>query len=372
MKTLGVIGGGQLALMMGQAANEADVNLVVLSSSKDDAARASIDRVIEGLPTDERAIRELGEMVDIITFDHELVDLELLTKLEKEGLSFRPSPASLRYSVDKAFQRQRFLQSGLPVPAFVVGRRHDSPNIVAFLDSHPAVVVKAARGGYDGRGVVVPDSREEAEATITAFGEHVDVVVEERLSLLSECAQMIARGVNGETVVYPVVTSVQRDGMCEETLFPSDVENQGIITGLTQTIAESIGLVGVMAVEYFITARGILINEVALRPHNTGHWTIEGTSSSQFDNHLRTVSGEPPRPFTIQSPAAVMVNLVGGDSPNNLGAATGMANVFLHDYGKTWRPGRKMGHVTALGEDVASARMRAWKCAVAYGAKGAS
>lgn len=365
------MGGGQLARMMGDEAHATNVELTVLAVSSEDCAVGRIDHVILGGADDEVALRELSQASDVLTFDHELVDLEVLADLAAQGVIMRPSHTALRYSVDKAYQREQFGVAGLPLPFFAV--LHDVSDLVTLegWTSHhgAAPVLKAARGGYDGRGVLFPHDDDEAQRHARELLSSGDVVAEERVTLLSEAAQLVVRSVRGQIETYPLVTTVQTNGMCSEVRYPADLA-ANLHTRAAQMgrdIAELIGLVGVMAVEYFVTPRGLLINELALRPHNSGHWTIEGCATSQFANHLRAVSGQELGPATPLVAAAVMVNVVGAETPGSLDAARQVPGVHVHDYGKSWRPGRKLGHVTVLGDDVEDLHVKAWQSARAYG-----
>lgn len=365
-----MVGGGQLAHMMGEAAGALDLDLTVLATSPSDSATATSDHVLIGAATDVEALHRLAEAVDVITFDHELVDLDVLDALAASGVILRPSPQSLRYSVDKAYQRRAFSEHGLPVPRFLVVESADDVRLAPFLDTLAAPpVVKSSRGGYDGRGVVVATSRDEALFAIQEMASHGEVVVEEQMALRSEVAQLIARATDGTLVFYPVVTTVQRGGMCAEVRFPSELDEHTLAQAqqLSNEIADLVQGVGIMAVEYFATDNGLFVNEIALRPHNSGHWTIEGASTSQFAQHLRAVSGVPLGNVDVLAPYAVMVNVVGADRPGSLKAAQSVGDAFVHDYGKSWRPGRKLGHVTALGDEPTSPRVRAWDSARAYG-----
>jgi 5-(carboxyamino)imidazole ribonucleotide synthase len=367
---VGVVGAGQLAHMMGEAAGELGLTLSVLANAPDDSATTTIPDVVLGAATDTDAIRRLAERVEVITFDHELVDLEALEALEADGVVLRPSAQALRFAVDKAFQRRAFRQNKLPVPRFLVVRSSQDERVAAFLDEiGDAPVVKAARGGYDGRGVAFAKNREDSLALIDELARSGDVVVEERLELRSEVAQLVARTSTGELSFFPVVTTVQRDGMCAEVRYPGELDEstRAEAERLSTAVAALVRGVGIMAIEYFVTAEGLVINEVALRPHNSGHWSIEGATTSQFVQHLRCVSGLPLGPVEETSPYAVMVNVVGALAPGSLDAARHVEGVFVHDYGKAWRPGRKLGHVTALGEDPHEPHVRAWESARAYG-----
>ncbi|MGC2484974.1 MAG: 5-(carboxyamino)imidazole ribonucleotide synthase [Acidimicrobiales bacterium] len=367
---VGVVGAGQLALMMGQSARDLGLSLTVLANSSEDSATFSIDDVVLGAASDALALRRLAERVEVITFDHELVDLDVLEALEAEGVVLRPGARALRFGVDKAFQRHAFFDAGLPVPRFLVVRSSRDDDLACFLDEiGGACVVKASRGGYDGRGVAFAATRDEALALIDEFAAIGDVVVEERLKLLGEAAQLVARTSDGEMALYPVVATLQRDGMCAEVRYPGGLDEDILAEaqGLSQRVAALVENVGVMAIEYFVTPHGLLINEVALRPHNSGHWTIEGATTSQFAQHLRAVGGLPLGDVTPTSNYAVMVNVVGAESPGSLEAARSVEGVYVHDYAKSWRPGRKLGHVTALGDEPERPLVRAWQSAHAYG-----
>lgn len=363
------MGAGQLARMMGEAAHGAGVTVTVLASSADDSAVATSDASIIGEPTDIAALERLCEVVDVVTFDHELVDLEQIAALEARGVVVRPNAHALRCAVDKGYQRTTFDGAGIAVPRFIVVSSATDPNLDGFLDSVGTPVVKSARGGYDGRGVRFPASRAETLAVIDEMTSFGSVVVEERLNLRAELALVVVRGVHGEYASYPLVTTVQSRGMCIEVRFPAEVDESTAheATRLGRKIATLIGAVGVVAIEFFFTDRGLIVNEIALRPHNSGHWTIEGARTSQFTNHLLAVSGQSLQSTEPVVPAVVMVNVVGGDEPSSLEAAQGIAGVHVHDYGKSWRPGRKLGHVTVVGDDPAAVHVTAWEGARAYG-----
>ena len=366
---VGVVGAGQLARMMGEAASGANVTLTVLASSRDDSAVATSDACIIGEPTDMTALAELADAVDVVTFDHELVDLQQIAALEAGGVAVRPNARALRCAVDKGYQRTTFDGAGIAVPRFIVVSSVADPLLSGFLDSVGTPVVKSARGGYDGRGVRFPASRAETLGIIDEMTSFGSVVVEERLVLRAELALVAVRGIHGEYASYPLVTTVQSKGMCVEVRFPAEVDESTELeaTRLGRKIATLIDAVGVLAIEFFLTDRGLIVNEIALRPHNSGHWTIEGAQTSQFKNHLLAVSGQRLQSTDPVAPAVVMVNLVGGDEPSSLEAAQAIADVHVHDYGKSWRPGRKLGHVTVVGDDPHVVHVKAWDGARAFG-----
>jgi 5-(carboxyamino)imidazole ribonucleotide synthase len=369
LSRVGVVGGGQLARLLGEA-ERPGVTLTVLAGA-DEPATTTCDDVVVGDARSEDALRALAARVDVITFDHELLDLEQLARLEAEGVLLRPGTGALRAAVDKSYQRELFAGAGLPVPRFVVVDSPRDARLTAFLDTVDAApVVKAARGGYDGRGVIFSADRDDALDAVERLGG--GVVVEERLALRGEVAQLLVRGADGQVVIYPLVTTIQRDGQCVEVRYPSDARHDDDAAALALRVAELIDAVGVLAVEFFVTDAGLLINEVALRPHNTGHWTIEGAHTSQFTNHVAAVTGRALGPATPTSAHAVMVNVVGGSQPPPPAWSRPpyRPGVAVHDYAKSWRPGRKLGHVTAWGDDAASTRVRAWREARGAGTAG--
>jgi 5-(carboxyamino)imidazole ribonucleotide synthase len=357
--------------MMGEAAHAAGVSVIVLATSPDDSAVATADAALFGSPDDVAALDELSSQVDVLTFDHELVDLDQISVLEARGVIVRPGARALRFAVDKGHQRRAFDAAGIPVPRFIVVTSQHDPGLKGFLDSVGPPVLKAARGGYDGRGVLFPQSRVEALAMIDELSRTTSVVVEERLILRGELALVVVRGVNGEFSSYPLVSTVQSNGMCVEVRYPADVDDatRHEAHRLGRKIANLVGAVGVLAIEFFRSDRGLFVNEIALRPHNTGHWTIEGARTSQFTNHLLAVSGRALGSTDPVVAAAVMVNVVGADEPGSIERAAQVPGAHVHDYGKSWRPGRKLGHVTVVGDDAGAAHVTAWESARAYGTR---
>lgn len=366
---IGIVGGGQLALMMGEAARDLPVTLSVLAASEEDPAHRTIPDCLVGAATDPDALAALAARVDVITLDHELVNLEALGDLESRGTPVRPHPAAVRYAADKAHQRQALAAWGLPVPRFRVVTRGNDPELAAFLTAlGEPVVVKAATGGYDGRGVFFPDTGAEVRDIVDDLGGVA--VVEERLTLLGEAAQIVVRDPADNVVAYPLVSTYQAGGTCVEVDYPARGAGAGAsaqAAALAREIAVRIDAVGVLAVELFWTTRGWLVNELALRPHNTGHWTIEGARTSQFANHLRAVAGLPLGPTTPTAPHITMVNVLGG--PRATAAPASGPHLGVHDYAKAWRPGRKLGHVTATGVQEFPTRVAAWEAARAWGTR---
>ncbi len=359
---IGIVGGGQLARMTVQAATTLGVLVTVLDPDPNNPAVGAGAEALVGDPSDLGALRTLAGAVDVVTFDHERVPLAHLRVLESEGVHVAPGSAMAEMAFDKSAARHRFSEEGFPIPDFVDVRT--AADIVAFAASTCwPVVVKSSRGGYDGRGVALVASQADAVAAADLLGP--TMIAEEFVRFDQELAILVARGHGGETVAYPPVTTVQADGMCVEVSSPADVlpELAGAAQELAISIANRLGLVGVMAVELFVADGRLVVNEVATRPHNTGHHTIEANETSQFEQHVRAILGLPLGSTTSRSRASVMCNVVGGpdgsDPSDRLPVALAVPGAHVHLYGKHPRPGRKLGHVTALGSSTDEARAAA-------------
>ena len=357
-----MVGGGQLARMTQQAAIALAVDLTVLGAAGCPAAQAGA-HLIEGSEDDPAALRALAEATDVVTFDHEQVPLAELETLVAQGRFVRPAPAAKRLAQDKLHARRALADLGLPVPAFAPATSR--ADVERFAGEHGwPVVVKARSGGYDGRGVAVVDGPEAAAAALTAMRD--DAVVEEHVAIARELAVLIARRPSGETAVYPVVETRQEDAQLRELVVGApvpDAERLGV------RIVEHADATGIVAVELFETADGsLLVNELALRPHNSGHWTIEGAVTSQFEQHLRAVLDWPLGATDLRAAAVATVNVLGHDGidPRDaLPAALAVPGAHVHLYGKDPRPGRKLGHVTALADDAAVALATAHRAVAA-------
>jgi 5-(carboxyamino)imidazole ribonucleotide synthase len=364
-RTVGVVGAGQLARMMAQAAIPLDIHLVLLAAREDDGAAKVVPDVLIGSPDDPEAVRRLAERCDVLTFDHELVDPETLAALERDGHRVYPSAATMSLAQNKRRQRAELQELGLPVPAFQDVERAE--DVIAFASEHQwPVVLKASRGGYDGRGVwVVTNEAEAREIVAEAQAGGLVLLVEEHLDLTRELAVLVARRPNGEVAVWEPVETVQRDGICNELCVPVDADARLIAeaVGIARTVAAEIDAVGVLAIEFFIAGDRLFVNELAPRPHNSGHWTIEGASTSQFEQHLRAVLDLPLGDTSVRAPVVATENLLGpadgSDPAERLAHAVAVRGAHVHLYGKPPRPGRKLGHVTTLGVDRRETRQRA-------------
>ena len=351
---VGIVGGGQLARMTHQAAIGLGVEVVVLTPGADDPAVSAGARHLPGDPDDLGALRALADTCDVVTLDHELVPRQHLQALIDAGHQVRPGPATLALAQDKGLARRHLADAGFPVPAFTEVPAGDVDAVAAYAAEHGwPVVLKWPTGGYDGRGVLVVEAAADLPDPGAGDGRWL---LEEHVALAAELAVLVARRPSGWSVTYPLVETTQVDGTCRELVIPAVVapELEARALALARSIADGIDAVGILAVELFVADDGrLLVNELATRPHNSGHATIEGSATSQFENHLRAVLDWPLGDTAMRGPAAAMVNLLGPDhalDARQVPAALADPRVHVHLYGKAWRPGRKLGHVTALGD----------------------
>lgn len=373
-RVLGILGAGQLARMTIEAAAALGVPVVLLAENPTDAATEVTSRVLLGSPADAGQLWALAARCDVITFDHEHVDLEMLTTFEEAGVAVRPGVAAMRMGVDKAHMRATLATLGLPtVPHEVLDPRLGvgmAAQVEAFGELHGwPLVLKASRGGYDGKGVWPVADQDEALAVLRGAEESgVPLLVEAFVRIDFELSALVVRR-PGETLAWPVVETSQVEGVCREVLMPGRVDPQRAAQAqaIAVRIADAIGVVGVMAVEMFACGGSLVVNEVALRPHNTGHWTIEGAVTSQFENHVRAVLDLPLGSTEACATHVATVNVFGppdgSDPMHALEGALAVPGAHVHLYGKEARPGRKLGHVTVCGTDPADVRNRAWQAA---------
>lgn len=392
-----MVGGGQLARMTHQASIALGVPLHVLSDSAHASAARVCAEVRIGDHLDLDDLRSFSKDCDVVTFDHEHVPGEHLRALEASGVACRPGSAALLHAQDKSVMRERLAEIGAPCP-----RHATLPGPLSNGDPLPAgplsnggpvaaaeafardtggwpIVLKAVRGGYDGKGVWVCESPDDVrEVAARAAAEGVVLMAEEHVPFRRELAALVARSPYGQGAAYPVVETVQRDGICHEVISPApglDEERAARVQRLALDIAARLDVVGLLAVELFevepgpAAPDGVLVNELAMRPHNSGHWTIEGARTSQFEQHLRAVLDLPLGATTPTAPCTVMVNVLGGEDPQvyrrYIHVMARDPEIKVHFYGKEVRPGRKIGHVTALGADLDEVLERA-RHAAAY------
>jgi 5-(carboxyamino)imidazole ribonucleotide synthase len=362
-----MVGGGQLARMTHQAAIALGQTLRVLAADAEDPAAQVSPDVVIGSHTNLEDLRRVAAGADALTFDHEHVPTELLEKLAAEGVNVAPPPEALVHAQDKLVMRRRLEALGAPVPRYAAVERHDELDSIASFAAGIGgpLVVKAVRGGYDGRGVRMADDASQAREIA---GQYVDsgvpALVEERVAMRRELSALVARSPFGQGAAWPVVETVQRDGICVEVVAPAPDLSDDVGAAAQQLalrLAAELGVVGVLAVELFETVEGqLLVNELAMRPHNSGHWTMDGARTSQFEQHLRAVLDYPLGDTDATVPVTVMANVLGAAQTPTMTVDERLHHLFarmpdarVHLYGKGERPGRKIGHVNFLGYDVA-------------------
>ncbi len=359
---LGVIGGGQLARMMTPPAINLGINIKVLAEAEGSSAALATTQV--GDYNQLSVVREFAKTVDVITFDHEHVPLAVLEALEAEGVSVQPPSKALAFAQNKLSMRKRLGALGMPMPDWA--EIQDAATLSAFIEAHDGVaILKTPIGGYDGKGVRVVRSADDASdwlANLANFGG--SLLAEEKVDFVRELAQLSARRPSGEFLAWPLVETQQENGVCSVVLAPApDVSKATLDTTaeIAKAVAEGLEVTGVLSVEMFEARDGrILINELAMRPHNSGHFSIEGSVTSQFEQHIRAVLDLPLGSTKPLAKHAVMVNLLGVDDKNDFIQAYGSAlaahpEAKVHTYGKSARAGRKMGHVTVIGDSAAHA-----------------
>jgi 5-(carboxyamino)imidazole ribonucleotide synthase len=358
---VGVVGGGQLARMMIAPAEELGIDIRVLAEAEGMSAGLAATAV--GDYRDADTVLRFARDVDVLTFDHEHVPQDVLSVLVGAGVAVHPGPAPLAVAQDKLVMRSRMAQLGMPQPEWAAVS--DVAALQDFLDAHGGrAVVKTPRGGYDGKGVRVVSAATEADDWFAALAEDANggaLLVEELVDFTRELAQQVARRPSGEVRAYPLVATTQRDGVCAEVIAPAPRAGERLERAAAEigvAVAEGLGVTGMLAVELFETSDDrILINELAMRPHNSGHWTQDGAVTSQFEQHLRAVLDLPLGSTDAIAPWTVMINILGGPAEGGLTErfAPAMAahpTAKIHTYGKDPRPGRKVGHVNVTGDDL--------------------
>lgn len=353
-----VIGGGQLARMMAPAATELGLTLRVLVESPDAAAALPAHQTVVGLPADADAVAKLlAEPRPVaLTWEHEHIPASVFEAAEAAGVSALPGLDALVFAQDKIAMRGRMAELGLPNPDWA--RVSDEGSVADFLARHGGeAVLKTARGGYDGKGVRVISSADEASDWIAGRAEGgPELLIEAKVPFTRELAVLVARRPSGDVAVWPVVESIQRGGVCSEVVAPAPTLSDALgreARDIGEQVATSLGVVGVLAVEMFQTDRGLVINELAMRPHNSGHWTMDGSVTGQFEQHLRAVADLPLGDTAACADWTVMANVLGGARQDLPGALADVTDpgAKVHLYGKDVRPGRKVGHVTVCGTD---------------------
>jgi 5-(carboxyamino)imidazole ribonucleotide synthase len=346
---VGIIGSGQLAQMTLAPAAALGIELITLANSSNDSAAQSSPHIV-GDYKDLEAVREFVKNCNVITFEHELIPLSIIKTLEKEGIKFLPTSEAFQYSQDKSLMREKL--ANFPNPKWAV--------ITEAPEWEYPAIAKSISGGYDGRGVWKVNSKEDLKELLNQVPK---ILLEELIDFDFEIAVMVARSPHGQAATWAPTKTVQRDGICIETItpVPEFSEAQSLAAqNLALQIANEINLVGVMAVEIFVKGEKLFINELALRPHNSGHWTIEGSVTSQFEQHLRAILDLPLGDTSMTADWAVMGNILGGNKTDmyrpylHLMART--PGLKFHQYRKEVRPGRKIGHVTMTGNNLVELR----------------
>jgi len=354
-----VVGGGQLARMMAPAATALGITLRVLVESEQASAALAAHEIVVGMPSDPDAVRRLlaEPRPDVVTWEHEHIPAEVFAACAEAGVPARPDAGALLHAQDKIAMRTRLDALGLPNPLWCeVASLEDVADFLA--EAGGRAVVKTARGGYDGKGVRVVTHPEQVADWLEAIGDGGPrLLAEEAVDFDRELAIQVARRPSGEIRTWPVVESIQRDGVCSEVIAPApgfSALAQREVEHLAEVIATKLDVTGVLAVELFQAGERILVNELAMRPHNSGHWSIDGSVTSQFEQHLRAVLDLPLGDTTPTAAVTVMANVLGGareDLPAALAQVTD-PRAKVHLYGKEVRAGRKVGHVSVTGDDV--------------------
>ncbi|HEX2857257.1 MAG TPA: 5-(carboxyamino)imidazole ribonucleotide synthase [Propionibacteriaceae bacterium] len=373
--TVGIVGGGQLARMMHQAAIALGITVRLLSEAEDASAAQVVHDVVVGDYTDEATMLDFARGCDVVTFDHEHVPTDILRALEAEGIAVRPGPDALEHAQDKAVMRARMAAMGAPNPVFRIVA--DAAELTAFGDEIGwPVIAKTSRGGYDGKGVWKIDGPEGAgepfAANLSRPGGETDIasvriIAEEFVDFSRELSALVVRSPSGQAVAYPVSESVQTGGICTRTITPAPGMDDAHATACQQLalrIAGELGVVGLLAVELMERRDGsVVVNELAMRPHNTGHWSIDGAVTSQFENHVRAVLDLPLGDPGLRAEHVVMDNVLGGTEDDLTGALQHCfardRRLKVHLYGKEVKAGRKVGHVTTYGSDLDDVSRRA-------------
>ncbi|EKA61145.1 5-(carboxyamino)imidazole ribonucleotide synthase [Janibacter hoylei PVAS-1] len=364
---VGIIGGGQLARMCAGPAAELGVTLAVLAEAPDASAALVTPFAPVGDHTDVETVRDFARHCDVITFDHEHVPAPVIEALVADGVAVHPTPEALLHAQDKLVMRRALTEAGVPCPRWTQAATEEEVTTFAEAVGWP-VVVKTPRGGYDGKGVMLADTVDDVRDWLSAAAERGEtLLLEERVPFVRELSVLLARSPSGQAAAWPVVETVQTDGICTEVIAPApDLEPEAAraatLVGLD--IAAALEVTGVMAVELFELADGsVVVNELAMRPHNSGHWSMDGAVTGQFEQHLRAVLDLPLGSPRAREPWTVMGNVLGGEPtdlyPTYRHLMARDPELKVHLYGKGVRPGRKIGHVNVSGSDLADLRERA-------------
>lgn len=351
---LGIVGAGQIARMTHQAAVKLGITPRLLAEDLGDSAALAAPGAVVSHPD---ALAAFAESCEVVTFEHERLDLGLLERLEEAGMKIRPGTKTVRAAFDKMHQRRVLLNRGLPVPVFAEVRGPDDLLDFASVYGWPLVIKSVRAGGPNEVGVWIVEDQHEAMRVLTEQSER-QLMVEDYKSIVKELVVLVVRRPGGSARCYPVTEVINSEGVCREIRAPAAIGHRVATEAreLALQLADDFDAVGVLAVEFFLTTEGLVVNELAARPHNAGHLTIEGAPTSQFENHVRAVLDLPLGPTWATVPAIVTINVIGSydgvDPAAHLDEALAVEGAQIHLYNKVPRPGRKLGHVTAIGDDL--------------------
>lgn len=372
---IGVVGGGQLARMMAPAATELGLELQVLAESDDVCATRAVPYALVGDYRDFDTLHEFARGVDVLTFDHEHVPTDFLQRLIDDGINVQPRPGALVHAQDKLEMRKAVDRLGLPNPTWAEVKTLNELLVFGEETGWP-VVLKTPRGGYDGKGVLVLDdadqARHQAATWFDQLPERTDfssLLVEEKVPFTRELSALVARRDSGEVRAWPVAESIQVNSVCDEVIAPAPGLSEDLVKAATAAavqVATELEVTGVMAAELFEvpgSAAGFMVNEFAMRPHNSGHWTQDGSVTSQFEQHLRAVANLPLGDTSLKGDYALMKNFLGGENQDIFGVYPQVLGNYpaakLHFYGKEPKPGRKIGHINMVGSNLPTMRQQA-------------
>ena len=372
---IGVVGGGQLARMMAPAATELGLELQVLAESDDVCATRAVPYAPVGDYRDFDTLHEFARGVDVLTFDHEHVPTDFLQRLIDDGINVQPRPGALVHAQDKLEMRKAVDRLGLPNPTWAEVKTLNELLVFGEETGWP-VVLKTPRGGYDGKGVLVLDdadqARHQAATWFDQLPERTDfssLLVEEKVPFARELSALVARRDSGEVRAWPVAESIQVNSVCDEVIAPAPGLSEDLVKAATAAavqVATELEVTGVMAAELFEvpgSAAGFMVNEFAMRPHNSGHWTQDGSITSQFEQHLRAVANLPLGDTSLKGDYALMKNFLGGENQDIFGVYPQVLGNYpaakLHFYGKEPKPGRKIGHINMVGSNLPTMRQQA-------------
>lgn len=372
---IGVVGGGQLARMMAPAATELGLELQVLAESDDVCATRAVPYAPVGDYRDFDTLHEFARGVDVLTFDHEHVPTDFLQRLIDDGINVQPRPGALVHAQDKLEMRKAVDRLGLPNPTWAEVKTLNELLVFGEETGWP-VVLKTPRGGYDGKGVLVLDdadqARHQAATWFDQLPERTDfssLLVEEKVPFTRELSALVARRDSGEVRAWPVAESIQVNSVCDEVIAPAPGLSEDLMKAATAAavqVATELDVTGVMAAELFEvpgSAAGFMVNEFAMRPHNSGHWTQDGSVTSQFEQHLRAVANLPLGDTSLKGDYALMKNFLGGENQDIFGVYPQVLGNYpaakMHFYGKEPKPGRKIGHINMIGSNLPTMRQQA-------------